>query len=160
MRVATLTVSTSRTAGRGEDLSTPALAKYVRALGATLVSSDLVSDNRDAIASRLVALADGRTCDLILTSGGTGMAPSDVTPEATRDIIDREAPGIAEAMRLASKPHTKYWMMSRGVAGLRGDVLIINFPGNPKAIAEAGAPLVDVLEHAMALVLDPGLSHG
>jgi molybdenum cofactor synthesis domain-containing protein len=158
--VATITVSTSRTAGRGDDRSTPALAEYAHALGARLVSSELVSDDRAAIAARLVALADGGTCDLILTSGGTGMAPSDVTPEATRDVIHREAPGIAEAMRLASKPHTKYWMMSRGVAGLRGDVLIINFPGNPKAIAEAGAPLVDVLEHAMALVLEPGLSHG
>jgi molybdenum cofactor synthesis domain-containing protein len=90
-----------------------------------------------------------------LTSGGTGLAQSDVTPEATRDVIDREAPGIPEAMRLASQPHTKYWMMSRGVAGLRGRVLIINFPGNPKAIAEAGAPLLDTLTHAMALLLDP-----
>ena len=157
MRVATLSISTSRARGTSDapDRAAPALHEYVTALGATVVATDLVPDDRTLIGARLAGWADGGQVDLILTSGGTGLAESDVTPEATRDVIDREAPGIAEAMRLASQPHTKYWMMSRGVAGLRGRVLIINFPGNPKAIAEAGAPLLDTLRHAMALLIDP-----
>lgn len=160
MRVALVTVSTSKAAGEGADRGTPALQEYVQRLGGQVVSAELVADDRDLIADRLAALADAGGVDLILTSGGTGLALTDVTPEATRAVIDREAPGIAEAMRLASRPHTRYWMMSRGIAGLRGAVMIINFPGNPRAIAEAGEPLVDTLEHAMALLLDPGLSHG
>ncbi|MCB0880670.1 MAG: MogA/MoaB family molybdenum cofactor biosynthesis protein [Thermoleophilia bacterium] len=159
MRVATITVSTSRSAGAGEDGSTPALAEYVASMGAELVGAELIPDDRAGIEERLREWADGGRVDLILTSGGTGLAPGDVTPEATRAVIDREAPGIAEAMRLASQPHTRYWMMSRGVAGLRGRVLIINFPGNPKAIAEAGEPLRDALEHAMALLLDRPAGH-
>ena len=159
MRVATITVSTSRSAGAGEDGSTPALAEYVVSMGAELVGAELIPDDRAGIEERLREWADGGRVDLILTSGGTGLAPGDVTPEATRAVIDREAPGIAEAMRLASQPHTRYWMMSRGVAGLRGRVLIINFPGNPKAIAEAGEPLRDALEHAMALLLDRPAGH-
>lgn len=155
MRAAIISISTSRSAGEQTDLAMPALSDYVAALGATVVASELIPDDRAQIAARLAALADGGEVDLILTSGGTGLALSDVTPEATRDVIDREAPGIAESMRLASQPHTKYWMMSRGVAGLRGAVLIVNFPGNPKAIAQAGAPLRDTLTHAMALLVDP-----
>lgn len=160
MRVATLTVSTSRAGGGGEpDRGTPALADYVASMGAELVGAEVVPDDRTVVEERLAHWADSGRVNLILTSGGTGLALSDVTPEATRAVIDREAPGIAEAMRLASKPHTRYWMMSRGVAGLRGRVMIINFPGNPKAIAEAGEPLRDVLEHAMALLLDRPSGH-
>lgn len=155
MRVAVISVSTSRSAGAAEDRAMPALLAFVTALGGEALGRDLVPDDRALIAERLRHWADSGQVDLILTSGGTGLALSDVTPEATRDVIDREAPGIAEAMRLASKPHTKYWMMSRGIAGLRGSVLIINFPGNPAAIAEAGEPLVDTLAHAMALLIAP-----
>lgn len=156
MRVATISISTSRSGPDGRvDLATPALAAYVELIGGTVVGADLVTDDRAIIRDRLTHWADGGSVDLILTSGGTGLAPSDVTPEATRDVIDREAPGIAEAMRLASRAHTKYWMMSRAVAGVRGRTLIINFPGNPTAIGEAGAPLVDTLAHAMALLIRP-----
>lgn len=159
MRVAIMTVSTSRGGEGREDRSGPALAEFVGSLGGEVFSREIVPDDHAEIADRLTSLADSGSVDLILTSGGTGLALSDVTPEATRSVIDREAPGIAEAMRLASKSHTKYWMMSRGIAGLRGRVLIINFPGNPRAIAESGEPLIDTLEHAMALLLDPDLSH-
>ena len=155
LRVAVLSISTSKSAGEGDDLASPALADFVSSLNGVMIGSELIPDDRELIAARLVHWADSGEVNLILTSGGTGLAESDVTPEATRAVIDRDAPGIAEAMRLASQPHTKYWMMSRGVAGLRGGVLIINFPGNPKAIAQAGAPLVDTLAHAMALLLDP-----
>ncbi len=160
MRVATLTVSTSRAGSVADDPGTLALARYVASMGAELVGAEVIPDDRPTIERRLRDWADGGRVDVILTSGGTGLAASDVTPEATRAVIDREAPGIAEAMRLASKPHTKYWMMSRGVAGTRGRVVIINFPGNPKAIAQAGEPLRDVLAHATALLRDPTLSHG
>jgi molybdenum cofactor synthesis domain-containing protein len=154
MRIATLTISTSKSRGEGEDKGTPALHAYVESLGAELAGSELIPDDREQIAARLIHWADTEDADAIFTTGGTGLALSDLTPEATADVIDREAPGIAEALRLASKPHTKYWMMSRGIAGLRGRTLIVNFPGNPRAIAECGEPLVDTLEHAMALLLD------
>ncbi len=159
MRAALVTVSTTKAAGQGEDRGTPALEDYAAQLGAEVVARELIADDRAAIAKTLEALAGRADVNLILTSGGTGLSRSDVTPEATRDVIDREAPGIAEALRLASKDHTPYWMMSRGIAGLRDDTLIVNFPGNPRAIEQAGAPLVGVLEHAMALLLNPGLSH-
>ncbi len=158
MRAAIVTISTSKAAGAGEDGGTPALEAYADSLGAEVVERRLIADDRELISQTLIELCDGGV-HLILTTGGTGLALSDVTPEATRAVIDREAPGIAEALRLASKDHTKYWMMSRGVAGLRGGTLIINFPGNPRAIAEAGAPLVDTLQHAMALLLGDETDH-
>lgn len=88
----------------------------------------------------------------MLTTGGTGLAPSDVTPEATRETIEREAPGIAEAMRLASRPHSDHWMLSRGVAGVRGRTLIVNFPGSPRSIAQTGEAISPALEHALELL--------
>lgn len=159
MRIATITISTSKAAGEGNDEGTPALAEYVRRLGAELIGSEVIPDDQNLISERLRHWADHGDVNAVFTSGGTGLALSDVTPEATTSVIDRPAPGIAEALRLASKEHTKYWMMSRGVAGLRGTTLIVNFPGNPRAIAECGEPLIDTLEHAMALLLTDGGGH-
>ncbi|MBI5309534.1 MAG: MogA/MoaB family molybdenum cofactor biosynthesis protein [Actinobacteria bacterium] len=159
LRVAIITISTSKSAGDGEDLGTPALKQYVDRLGAELVGEELIPDDRAQIEERIKHWCEPQRADLVLTSGGTGLSPSDVTPEATMAVVEKEAPGIAEALRLASKEHTKYWMMSRGVAGVRNRALVINFPGNPRAIAEAGEPLVDVLEHAMALLIDDGSGH-
>lgn len=158
LRAATITISTAKAAGEGVDKGTPALKEYVDALGGRLVGAELIPDDREQIEQRLRHWCDSGEADIVLTSGGTGLSPSDVTPEATLAVVEREAPGIAEALRLAAVEHTKYWMMSRGVAGVRGRCLIINFPGNPKSIAECGAPLVGVLEHAMALLIeaDPG----
>jgi molybdopterin adenylyltransferase len=87
-----------------------------------------------------------------MTTGGTGLSPSDLTPEATRAVIDRDAPGIAEAMRAASRPHTPYWMLSRALAGARGATLIINFPGSPASIEQVGEALQEALPHALALL--------
>ena len=87
-----------------------------------------------------------------MTTGGTGFAPSDVTPEATRAVIEREAPGIPEAMRAASRPHTRNWMLSRGLAGIRGSSLIVNFPGSPASIEQAGEAIAEALPHAIALI--------
>ena len=153
IRAAVLTVSTSRAAGSGEqDLSGPALASWAESLGATVVASAVVADDRRAIAAQLSGWADSGEVDVVLTTGGTGFAPSDVTPEATREVIEREAPGIGEAMRSASREHTEYWMVSRGVAGTRGRALIVNFPGNPKSIEQAGAALTKAVAHAIGLL--------
>ncbi len=159
MRVVTITISTSRAAGAGDDLSTTALAAFTDVIGGRVVAAELIPDDRDTITARLRHWADSESVDLVLTAGGTGLSSSDVTPDATREVIDREAPGIAEAMRLASREHTPHWMLSRGVAGMRHNVLIINFPGTPSAIAQAGAPLVDVMGHALDQLLDRPTHH-
>jgi molybdenum cofactor synthesis domain-containing protein len=122
----------------------------------TISHHAIVPDDRAQIAATLRAWsAEG--LNLILTSGGTGFAPRDVTPEATRDVIDREAPGIAEALRAASMQITQHAMLSRAVAGLRDRTLIINMPGNPKAVRENLAVLLPILPHALELAAgDPG----
>jgi molybdopterin adenylyltransferase len=149
---AIVTVSTSKAAGEGEDESGRHLAAFAEGLGAEIAGRELVTDDRSTIADRLRRWADEAGCDLVLTTGGTGVAPTDVTPEATRDVIEREAPGIAEAMRAASREHTRHWMLSRGVAGIRGGTLIVNFPGSPPSIDQAGAAIADALPHAIELL--------
>ena len=158
IRAAVLTVSSSRAAGEAEDLGGPELARFAESIGAEVIAAEIVSDDREEIAQRLRQLAD-EGAELVLTTGGTGFAPSDVTPEATRDVIDREAPGIGEAMRGASVAHTPNWMLSRAVAGTRGNSLIVNFPGSPKAIAEAGGAIAEALPHALALLRGESAAH-
>jgi molybdenum cofactor synthesis domain-containing protein len=153
MRAAVITVSTSKSRGDGEDVSGPALGALLERAGCEVVAVELIPDERELIAGRLRYYADEEGCDLVATTGGTGLSPDDLTPEATRDVIDREAPGIAEAMRLASREHVPdHWFLSRGVAGARRRTLIVNFPGNPNAIEQAGAAIAGSLEHALKLV--------
>ncbi|MGC9348629.1 MAG: molybdopterin adenylyltransferase [Anaerolineae bacterium] len=153
MRVAILTVSDRAAEGVYEDKSGPALVELVtRALQAEIVRETVVPDERTQIANRLISWADGGEVDLILTTGGTGFAPRDVTPEATRDAIKREAPGLAEAMRAASLQVTPYAMLSRSVCGIRSGVLIVNLPGSPKGAVENLRAIVQVLPHAIALL--------
>jgi molybdenum cofactor synthesis domain-containing protein len=159
VRAGILTVSTSRVAHPEEDHSGPALTEFARGLGAEIAVTDLVPDDRELIESTLRRLCDTERCDLVLTTGGTGFAPTDVTPEATRAVIDRDAPGIAEAMRLASQAHTRNWMLSRAVAGLRGRALIVNFPGSPDSIRQAGDAIAAALPHAVALASGERSSH-
>ena len=149
MKAAVLTVSDRVSRGEAEDRSGDALAELLRADGYD-VERRVVPDEREHIAAALRELA--ASARVVLSTGGTGLAPRDVTPEATRDVIDREAPGIAEAMRLASQSKTRHWMLSRGVAGIRGSTLIVNFPGSPKSIGEAGEAIAESLPHALALV--------
>jgi len=152
MRAAILTASTSIAAGAGEDRSGRALAEFATGLGCEVVATEVVTDDRDLISDRLRHFCDEAGCELVLTTGGTGMAPGDVTPEAIREVIEREAPGIAEAMRLASREHTPNWMLSRAVAGIRGTTLIVSFPGSPRSIAQAGDAIREALPHALALL--------
>jgi molybdopterin adenylyltransferase len=151
LRAAVLTVSDRASAGSVEDRSGPLLAELVAAAGFEIVATAIVPDERDQIAGRLRSWAD-QSVALVCTTGGTGMAPRDVTPEATRAVVEREAPGIAEAMRAASLLQTPLGMLSRSVAGVRNQTLIINFPGSPKAVRECFAVVAPVLRHAVGLI--------
>jgi molybdopterin adenylyltransferase len=152
MRAAVLTISTSRAGGEADDESGDRLAELAHRLGADTVDREVLTDDRELIESRLRHWADAQRCELILTTGGTGLAPTDVTPEATAAVIDRPAPGIAEAIRRASEPHTELWMLSRGLAGMKGSTLIVNLPGSPASIDQTAPVLLKALPHALALL--------
>lgn len=149
MKAAVLTVSTSLAGGEGEDLSGPALVGLCEEAGLE-VSHEVASDDREAIAAALRRLADDEGVRFVFTTGGTGLTPDDVTPEATRDVIDREAPGYAESIRADSREHTPLGILTRGVSGVRGRTLIVNFPGNPKAIEQSWPVVEPTLRHAAA----------
>ena len=153
IRAALLTISTTRPRERGaDDPGGDELFRWAGELDAEVVEREIVPDTRGLIEDRIRHFADAVGCDLVLTTGGTGFAPDDVTPEATLGVADRIAPGIAEAMRLASREHTDRWMLSRNVAAIRGATLIVNFPGSPRAIGEAGEAIAAALPHAVALL--------
>ena len=147
VRTAILTVSTSVAAGDSDDRGGPVLARLAAEAGADVVAHDVVADDREAIAERLRAHVrdDVR---FVFTTGGTGLTPDDVTPEATRDVIERDAPGYAEAMRAASVRHTPMGVLSRGVSGIAGRTLIVNFPGNPPALTQLFPLVAATLVHA------------
>ena len=148
MRTAVLTVSTSVSRREAEDESGPVLAALAEEAGCEVVAMEVVPDDFALIEDRLNHYVDDG-CDLIFTTGGTGLTPDDVTPEATRAVLSREAPGFAEAMRWAAvqiKPHA---MLSRGISGIAGMTLIVNFPGSPKAIDEVFGVLAPTLEHVV-----------
>ena len=149
MRAAVVTVSSSLARGEGEDVSGVRLADLCKAAGLE-VSHETVADDREAIVGVLKRLADQEQVRFVFTTGGTGLTVDDVTPEATRDVIEREAPGYAEAIRSDSRGHTPLGILTRGVSGVRGRTLIVNFPGNPKAIDQSWPVVAPTLEHAAA----------
>src|SRR5437588_1079560 len=149
METVIITISTSVAAGRSEDRSGAELAELAAAAGASVSAREVVSDDRPAIEALLRRHVD-RGVSLIFTTGGTGLTPDDVTPEATRAVIDRDAPGFAETMRAESLRHTPLGILTRGVSGIAGRTLIINFPGNPKAIRELFGVIAPTLEHVVA----------
>lgn len=155
MRVGILTVSDRSARGERPDASGPVIRAFATGqLAAEVARAAIVPDEAAAISAALVAWCDADDLDVIFTTGGTGFAPRDVTPEATRAVLTREAPGLAEAMRAASLAVTPHAMLSRAVCGLRGRTLIVNLPGSPKAVRENLATLAPVLPHAVQLLRD------
>jgi molybdenum cofactor synthesis domain-containing protein len=149
MRTAILTISTSVAAGTSEDASGPALAELAAKAGAEVIAREVLPDDQQAIEAALKRHVAAGT-PLVFTTGGTGLTPDDVTPEATRNVIERHAPGFAEAMRAESLRHTPMGILTRGVSGIAGRTLIINFPGNPKAINELFPVIAPTLGHVVA----------
>ncbi len=151
MRTAILTISSSVAAGSTQDASGDILAELAGAAGAEIVSREVLADDRGAIEAALRRYCDpGSEVSFVFTTGGTGLTPDDVTPEATRAVIERDAPGFAEAMRAEASRYTPFGLLSRGVSGIAGRTLIINFPGNPKSIRELFGVVAPTLEHAVA----------
>jgi molybdopterin adenylyltransferase len=154
IRFAICTVSDRAFRGQRPDRSGPALTEYVTSRGWSVSQQKTVPDDQQLIAGTLEEWANRSQADIILTTGGTGFAPRDVTPEATLSVIDREAPGLAEAMRAASAARSPHAMLSRARAGIRGDVLIVNLPGSPEAAVENLQSIAEALEHAVQLLHD------
>lgn len=152
MKVAVLTISDRSARGERPDEGGPLVERIISEAGGTVVARATVPDERKQISAQLSAWADDRVAELILATGGTGLGPRDVTPEATRDVIEREAPGIAEAMRAAGMRITAYAALSRQVVGTRGRALIVNLPGSPKAAAECLEAILEILPHAVEMV--------
>lgn len=152
--VGILTISTKGAAGEREDTSGEVIRELVTAppLGATVAAREIAPDDRAAIEAILRRWTDDLRLDLILTTGGTGLSPTDITPEATLAVLDRQAPGIVEAMRRETLAKTPFAMLSRAVAGARGATLIINLPGSPKGVRECLEVVLPVLPHAIELV--------
>jgi molybdopterin adenylyltransferase len=152
LRFGILTVSDRSARGLRPDLSGPALVELVTAQGWKIERTAVIADDLAALRETLSTWADGAGLDVILTTGGTGFSPRDVTPEATRLVIERDAPGLAEAMRFESLKRTPHAMLSRALAGIRGRVVIINLPGSPRAAVENLQVILPVLPHAVELL--------
>jgi molybdenum cofactor synthesis domain-containing protein len=160
IRAAAITVSDQGAAGKREDLSGPLLVDALTKMGAEVAGQKIVADDREKIAHALITFADEMKVDLIITTGGTGPALRDLTPEATRAVIDREIDGIAEALRFTGYNKTPLAVLSRGIAGLRGRCLIVNLPGHPRAVCEGMEILIPILPHALQMIRGEQLEHG
>ena len=151
-KVAVLTLSDSIARGEHEDRSGELIAETVRAAGGDVVARDVLPDDQERIAARLRSYADALGADLVLTTGGSGVAPRDVTPEATLQVVDRLVPGLVEAARVQTLTKTPLAMMARGVAGIRRRTLILNLPGSPKAVQEWLEVVLPAIGHAVDLL--------
>jgi molybdenum cofactor biosynthesis protein B len=157
--VAVLTVSDLAAVGKRVDTSGDAIAAWIKDRGFTLAARETVPDETDRIAATLLAWADDGVADLILTTGGTGLAPRDVTPEATRAVIEKEAPGIAEAIRAAGRKATPRSALSRGLSGVRSRSLIVNLPGSTGGVTDGLAVLELLVEHAVGIITGVQTDH-
>jgi molybdenum cofactor synthesis domain-containing protein len=157
--VAIVTVSDRSARGEREDATGPALEAAVRAAGGEVVSTSVVADEAPDIEAEIVRLADDARVPLVLTAGGTGFAPRDVTPEATRRVIEKEAPGLAELARQSGAAKTRFAFLSRGIAGVRGRTLVVNLPGSPRGAVESWEALAAILPHAVSVLAGAGDEH-
>ncbi len=158
--IGVLTISDSGAQGTRQDTSGEAIRALCAQLPESVISAGaIIPDERPQIEATLREWCDEKHLNLIITTGGTGLAPRDVTPEATRAVLEREAPGLAEAMRAESLRHTPFGMLSRGVAGTRGCTLIVNLPGSPKAVKECLECILPVLPHAINLLVEGPREH-
>jgi len=159
IRVAVLTVSDQGAAGAREDVSGQVIADWASRRGYEITVREIVADESDLVAGCLVRWADDDAADLVLTTGGTGFGPRDATPEATKAVIEREAPGIAEALRADARRHMPRSVLSRGVAGSRARALIVNLPGSPGGVRDGLASLEPIVEHAVQLLRGESTDH-
>ncbi len=155
-RAGIVTLSDKGAAGQREDISGSVIREILEEAGYEVVSYRLLADEEEGIKEELVRLCDAVQCDLVLTTGGTGFSPRDVTPEATLSVADRNAPGIADGIRAYSMTVTKRAMLSRGVSVIRGSTLIINLPGSPKAVRESLEYILDTLPHGLEVLSGRG----
>jgi len=159
MRLAILTISDAGSRGERADASGDLVAAWAAERGHAVAARALVPDETGPIAGILARWADDDVADLIVTTGGTGLTPRDVTPEATRAVLDREAPGIAEAIRASAMPRLPRAALARGLAGVRGQTLIVNLPGSPGGVRDGLAVLDGIVAHAVALVRGTDTTH-
>jgi len=159
-QVGVLTISDTRSQGLRADTATPLIRQLLEQGGFVVSEVTLIPDDQQRIQERLIELADRQQLPLVITTGGTGFGPRDVTPEATRTVIERKAPGLSEAMRVASATRNPLAWLSRGVAGLRGRTLIVNLPGNPEGAKECLEVLLPLLPHALEMIQGGGHETG
>lgn len=152
IRAAIITVSDRSARGEQEDVSGAVLVELLSEMGAEIIAKEILPDDLAPLAEKLCLYADRADVNLIITTGGTGFSPRDNTPEATRAVIQKEAPGLAEAMRLETSKQTPLAIVSRGVCGIRSEALIINLPGSPKGVRESFAVIRGVLPHAVSIL--------
>ncbi len=159
IRTAVMTMSDMGARGERADTSGDRIVEFLPSIGAELAERVLIPDDREQVRGNLTRFADELHLDLVLTTGGTGIAPRDVTPDATASVVDYQVPGIAEAMRAMSIQKTPFGMLSRQVVGVRGGTLIVNLPGSPKAVVECLEVLQPVLPHAIDLIRGGAVDH-